>query len=100
VRGALVSHTPDTAPAPESHAVTKAPVAAPMTAVVPAATPPKTESAPAAPALPPATSVAAVPAQPLAADHPVPPGTIPQTGGAASDSWVGKIPFVGQALAR
>lgn len=100
VRGALVSHPPGAAPAPESHAVSKAPVAAPMTAAVPAATAPKTEDALAAPALPSATSVAALPAQPVAADHPVPPGTIPETGAAASDSWVGKIPFVGQALAR
>lgn len=92
VRGALVSHAPDRTPAAVTPPVAPTPMAEPAPV---AAT---------APALPPPTSVAIVPAQRADPDHPVPPGTIPDANPAsdsgARSSWIGKIPFVGQTLAR
>jgi hypothetical protein len=124
VRGALVSHAPESAPAAErsrpavaieappaarpvpreNHEASKVPAVATAPVVQPVAPAPMAEPAPVeitAPALPPPTAVATVPAQQQAdPDHPVPPGTIPETNPAASNSWIGKIPFVGQALVR
>lgn len=114
VRGALVAqpaaHERTTAPAasaaePAVTASLRAPAPVPRAAeLAPVASVPVPAEAPvAAPALPPPAAIASVPAQSPAGDHPVPPAGIPQTMASAtvhSGSWIGKIPFVGQMLAR
>ncbi|HVZ51001.1 MAG TPA: hypothetical protein VG986_03480 [Pseudolabrys sp.] len=114
VRGALVAQpaereraaapaTPAANPATTASIPAAAPASVPAPPEASAATLVPAEAPAAAPALPPPTAIASAPPQAPAADHPVPPAAIPEIVDGApghKGGWLGKIPFVGQVLAR